>query len=385
MKLLYVIVSMGLGGAEQHLLRVSSALHRRGFEPEIFVILPGGPLTSAFVEAGVPVHGAHLPGWLARLLRDRRLIAGFGLFFSAFALLRLYWRLRPRIVHFFLPAAYLVGGLVSLFGPRMRRIMSRRSLNLYQAKHASSRAMEHWLHSRMTFISGNSQAVVNDLLGEGVERERLRLIYNGVNVDRFNDVRSREYVRAGLGVSGDTLVFAIVANLLPYKGHADLIQAFSLVRAQMPGPWVCLCIGRDDGIGDALRAQAEAAGVASNLLFLGSRQDVPDLLCAADIGILCSHEEGFSNAILEGMAAALPMVVTRVGGNAEVVLDGETGLVVAPQAPDELGQALLAVALDPMRKEKGLLGRSRVESVFSMEACLQAYEDLYRDCDRRTV
>lgn len=81
MKLLYVIVSMGLGGAEQHLLRVSSALHRRGFEPEIFVILPGGPLTSAFVEAGVPVHGAHLPGWLARLLRDRRLIAGFGLFF----------------------------------------------------------------------------------------------------------------------------------------------------------------------------------------------------------------------------------------------------------------------------------------------------------------
>ncbi|MDF9617289.1 glycosyltransferase [Pseudomonas entomophila] len=385
MKLLYVIVSMELGGAEQHLLRVSTALRKRGYQPEVFAIRPDGPLTQSFVEGGVPVHGVRLPHWVSRLIRNKRMLSVLGLLCSVPALCCLYWRMRPQVTHFFLPAAYLVGGITSLFAPAMKRGMSRRSLNLYQSKHGWSRRLEQWLHSKMNFVSGNSQAVVQDLLDEGVRQDKIRLIYNGVNFDRFDSARSRPQVRALLGIPDETLVFAIVANLIPYKGHADLIEAFGRVRAQLPAPWVCLFIGRDDGIGRSLQEQADALGVGGNIRFLGSRSDVPDLLCAADIGVLCSHEEGFSNAILEAMAAQLPMVVTRVGGNAEVVLDGETGRVVAPHAPDELAQALLAVALDSSRRAMGVAGRHRVETLFSMSACLQAYDDLYRGSDHHAA
>lgn len=372
---------MEVGGAEQHLLRISTALRKRGFQPEVFAITIGGPLTHAFNEGGVPVHGVMLPGWMQRILRNERAIAWAGLLYSAVALWWLLWRRRPQVVHFFLPAAYIVGGVVSLFGPRARQIMSRRSLNLYQAKHRLFRRVEHWLHPRMDQVCGNSAAVIEDLISEGVTKDQARLIYNGVNLERFVQPRSRATVRSDLSIPDDALVFVIVANLIPYKGHADLIKAFAKIQDLMLQPWVCLCVGRDDGIGSELHQEAVSLGLGKEICFLGSRQDVPDLLNAADIGVLCSHEEGFSNAILEGMAAKLPMVVTDVGGNAEAVVHGLTGLVVSPRAPDELADALLAVAQDPERRRMGEAGRLRIETVFSMDACLQGYADLYRGRD----
>lgn len=385
MKLLYVIGSMELGGAEQHLLRVSTALGAHGFQPEVFAMTPGGPLTQAFIDGGVPVHGVTLPKWMSRLLRNERAVAWSGLLYAAFALLWLYWRKRPQVVHFFLPGAYIIGGAVSLLGPRMRRVMSRRSLNLYQAKHRLFRRIEHWLHPKMDFICGNSDAVVQNLLSEGVTQDQIRLIYNGVDMGRFTGLKSRAQVRAELKIPDDALVFVIVANLIPYKGHSDLLTAFGSIQSRLPQPWACLCVGRDDGIGNPLRQQADRLGIGEQIKFLGSRRDVPDLLGASDIGILCSHEEGFSNAVLEGMASALPMVVTDVGGNAEAVVHGETGRVVPPHAPDQLADALLSVAQSPERVSTGQAGRVRVETLFSMQACLAGYASLYRDGQFDTV
>ncbi|MCD5971707.1 glycosyltransferase [Pseudomonas quasicaspiana] len=378
MKLLYVIGSMEVGGAEQHLLRVSTALRERGFHPEVFAITTGGPLTNAFIEGGVPVHGVKLPGWIDRILSNERAIAWAGLLYSTVALLWLYWRKRPQVVHFFLPSAYIVGGVASIFGPKMLRIMSRRSLNLYQAKHRLFRRVEHWLHPHMDLVCGNSRPVLNDLLAEGVKHEKIRLIYNGVNLEHFAHLRGSLAMRAELSISDDALVFVIVANLIPYKGHSDLIEAFGKIQQHLPYGWVCLCVGRDDGIEASLRNLAATLGIEDHIQFLGSRADVPELLNAADIGVLCSHEEGFSNAVLEGMAARLPMVVTDVGGNAEAVLHGTTGIVVAPHAPAQLADALLAVAYSPDRAQMGAAGRERLEAMFSMDACLQAYTDLYR-------
>lgn len=377
MKVLYVIGSMELGGAEQHLLRVAIALRRQGYAPEVFTLTTGGPLTNAFLDNDVPVHGVRMPDALAKVLRHERLVAWAELCYSAAALWWFYWRRRPQVVHFFLPAAYIVGGVVALFGPRMRRVMSRRSLNLYQAKHRLFRRVEHRLHPYMDLVCGNSRAVIEDLKGEGIPPSRLRLIYNGIPLERFNGCRPRSQVRASLQLADDSLVFAMVANLIPYKGHADLIDALALIKNRLPANWVFLCIGRDDGIRDGLQARALASGLQDRVRFLGSRTDVPDLLSAADIGVLCSHEEGFSNAVLEGMAAGLPMVVTDVGGNAEAVVHGDTGLVVPAKTPEALSIALLTIALDPQRASMGARGRTRVTTVFSMDACLYGYRDLY--------
>ena len=100
---------------------------------------------------------------------------------------------------------------------------------------------------------------------------------------------------------------------------------------------------------------------------------------ATDIGILCSHEEGFANAILEGMAASVPIVATRVGGNPEAVIDGTTGLLVPAHDPAALATALLSLARDPARrKAAGAAGRKIVEERFSLETCVSHYQRLYR-------
>ena len=130
------------------------------------------------------------------------------------------------------------------------------------------------------------------------------------------------------------MIGVVVANLIAYKGHRDLIEALALAAAKLPPAWQVLCVGADNDLRPELEALAAAKGLAGNLRFLGQRFDVGRLLEAADFGVLPSRaNEGFSNAILESMRAGLPMVVTDVGGNAEAVVDGRTGFVVPPADP----------------------------------------------------
>lgn len=374
-RLLYVIGSLEVGGAEQHLVQVACQLKERGWNPELYAFTTGGPLTSRLQEARIPVFGLS-PAWMnsfpfKRLVARFRLVATF-VYLAWVMLVR-----RPALVHFFLPGAYIVGGMVSLLTFTRPRVMSRRSRNLYQQKHPYMTRLELFLHGHMDAVCGNSLAVVNDLKLEGVEAKKLHLIYNGIDLKRFSQLDLRNSLRQKLKIEENTLVLVCIANLIPYKGHRDLLEALAEVRSLLPQPWVCLCVGRDDGIGANLEALAAELGIKDNVLWLGGRSDVPDLLSCADIGILCSHEEGFSNAVLEGMAAGLPMIVTDVGGNAEAVLDRITGRVVPPRQPTQLAQAILEMSTDPERGKMGKFGRERVSEKFSLTSCIDQYEALY--------
>jgi glycosyltransferase involved in cell wall biosynthesis len=257
--------------------------------------------------------------------------------------------------------------------------MSRRSLATYQRDHALFAHIERRLHPRMSFICGNSQAVVAELRDEGIDPAKLRLIYNGIDTEIYEQPFDKDKARNASGIASNATVFVIVANLIAYKGHADLIAAFSQIKSKLRAPWFLFCLGRDDGIAAQLQSQIDAEGLQENIQLIGARSDVPDFLRMADIGILCSHEEGFSNAILEGMAAGLPMVVTSVGGNAEAVVDGQTGYAVPPRDSAALGEALLKIATNPHRMAMGEAGRKRARELFSMNACIEAYEALYRE------
>jgi glycosyltransferase involved in cell wall biosynthesis len=172
---------------------------------------------------------------------------------------------------------------------------------------------------------------------------------------------------------------SVIANLIPYKGHRDLVDALAQAAPHLPAGWRLLVVGRDDGVGETLREQARHLGLADHILFMGPRGEVAEILAASDIGILCSHEEGFSNAVLEGMAAGLPMIVTRVGGNTEAVIDGETGIVVPPRAPTDLAAAIVRLVADPgLRARFGAAGRQRVQKEFGVDRFVQAHCALYR-------
>jgi glycosyltransferase involved in cell wall biosynthesis len=228
-------------------------------------------------------------------------------------------------------------------------------------------------------VIGNSEAVVRELIEEGVPKSKVRLIYNGVNVS--SSLPDRVQARRELDLDDKLLVGVMVANLVPYKGHRHLIHGLAHIESYLRCPWRILLVGKDCGIRSKLEALAAELGVQHRLQFLGERLDISKILAAADFGLLtpCGNE-GFSNAILEGMAAGLAMVVTDMGGNAEAVLDGETGFVVPPSNPQAIACAMLKIAGDPgLRLRFGLAGRRRVERNFSIERSVTAHLEIYRE------
>jgi glycosyltransferase involved in cell wall biosynthesis len=256
--------------------------------------------------------------------------------------------------------------------------MSRRSLNDYQQRRPILGTLERLMHRFTTAALGNSKAVVQQLYGEGFTLSNTSLIYNGIDLWPFQNLLTKQGLRDSLNINQDALVFIIVANLIPYKGHLDLLNALGKIHSQLPKSWKLLCVGNDNGILSQLKEHSQMLGINNHVEFLGKRSDTPQLLAAADIGILCSHEEGFSNAILEGMAAGLPMVVTNVGGNAEGVEVMQTGLVVKAQDPESLGSALLSMALAPeLRTRFGQAGKERIAQHFTLQQCTQNYADFY--------
>jgi len=252
-------------------------------------------------------------------------------------------------------------------------------MNDYQQSRDWLRRLEHWLFPMTVAGLGNSRKVVTQLAEEGFTPERLLLIYNGVDLARFaSHPDGRAGARQSLGLPAEGLVMVLVANLIPYKGHDNLLRALSDMMDELPCDWRVVFVGRDDGIGQKLRSLAQELDLSEHLIWAGPQNDVVPYLTAADMGLLVSQQEGFSNAILEAMAASLPMVVTDVGGNGEAVVDEETGFVVPPNETAALGQAILKLATDPnRRRQMGAAGRDRAEALFPMPVCISRYEQLY--------
>ena len=208
---------------------------------------------------------------------------------------------RPDIVHFYLPRPYLVGAPAAIAAGVPIKIMSRRSLAHYQMNWPTAARIERRLHHRMDALIGNSVAVISDLLAEDAPREKVKLIYNGITIPK---PIPRDEARRTLGLDADMLVGAVVANLIHYKGHRDLFKGLAKIQSSIPGPWRILLAGRDHDLWHELQNFAGKHRFAENVRFLGPRSDIPLLLAAADFGLLASREEGFSNVVLEGMAAA---------------------------------------------------------------------------------
>jgi len=368
-KIVVALPSLARGGTETHLLNVLPKLSKDSFEAELFVIHRGGELEQAFADAGIKIIGPAVHG--SKMMRR---VAAFAL------LLKKAWFGSTNIFHFFLPEAYIIGGLATFFGKNKRRILSRRSLNNYQKERFSARLFEPLLHRRMNALIGNSQAVVDQLEKEVGSKKPLRLLYNGIPIPPDLSENAKVRAKKTLGETPDTLLFVIVANLIPYKGHADLLKSLAGIKEQLPENWRLYCVGKDSGIQSNLEALAHSLDIADQIVWTGEQSDVARYWRAADIGVLCSLEEGFSNSLLEGMSFGVPMVVTKVGGNPEAVDDGTTGFIVPPSDPASLGVKLQRLAADAdLRSTIGRAARLMVKQRFGLELCIKNYEVIYEN------
>jgi glycosyltransferase involved in cell wall biosynthesis len=363
-KLFIVIGSLEVGGAEKHLTYVLPPLRQKGWDIHVLSLSPHVPLKSILEAQGVSVHVlGPVFSWMPKLLRRALRIISI-----SFRLILWYRRYPQEVFHYFLPQSYILGTLLaSIARHKGPRIMSRRSQNHYQKRHPLLGALERCLHKYTFHVLANSQEVMRDLRAEGIPEDRLTLIYNGVSIPPLT--RSLE----------PSFTMMIVANLIPYKGHKDLFQALAKIKDELPTGWRLWIVGKDSAfIRKKLEEQCYRDGLESHMQFLGPRQDVISLWSRVHMGILCSHEEGFSNAILEAMAVGVPMVVTQVGGNSEAVIHGQTGYVVPSQDPSALAQAILALSLN--KDQCHLMGQKaqeRYKKHFTLEACVQAYERFY--------
>ena len=226
-------------------------------------------------------------------------------------------------------------------------------------------------------------AVSRDLAGRmaattGIPRSCIEVIPNGVD---FGDPMPREAARAALSLGQDAFVALAVGRLVPVKNYRLLLAAARALASTIPH---CQFLIAGDG---PLKAELEREIAAQNLggtvKLLGLRQDIPALMAAANVFVLTSSSEGMSNTILEAMAAARPVVATRVGGNPELVQEGITGLLIDPKAPTELCVALDSLAADPSRvRRMGNAGRQRVEREFSRARMIENYSQMYETVAR---
>ena len=286
---------------------------------------------------------------------------------------------KPNVVHFFLPLPYILGGFASIFLRVPIKIMSRRSRNFYQKKFYLVSLIERFLHKRMNFILANSEIVYSDLQKENVSNSKLGLIYNGININKIKTHKQKLKIRSKLSLSKDDFIINCTANLIKYKGHEDLFNALSLIKKELGKSWKLLCVGKDFNIQKKLNDLALNLGLQEHILFLGSNNNPSELMSISDIGVLVSHEEGFSNSILEYMSHSLAVVATNVGGNEFVLNKNECGEIVDVRDIKKIGQRIkLFFNNKKLRKEKGKAGRKRVKKYFHIDNCVNQYFDLYK-------
>jgi glycosyltransferase involved in cell wall biosynthesis len=210
---------------------------------------------------------------------------------------------------------------------------------------------------------------------EGVSSAKVVTIVNGVDTDAFRPTPDRGLARAELGVPTSGFHIGVVARLSPEKDHATLLAAFARVHAERPD--TILTLVGDGPLRRELEALAGELGIGRAVRFAGARRDVARALAAFDVFALSSRTEGLSLTLIEAAAMGLPIVATRVGGNSEVVVDGETGWLVPAADPASFARALLACAAEPRRTAMGLRGRERAVERFSIDRMTRAYEAIY--------
>jgi glycosyltransferase involved in cell wall biosynthesis len=255
------------------------------------------------------------------------------------------------IVHTLFESANLWGGLVTKFGGGPLLVSSRRDMNILRT------SLKHRLGYLLVNRLCDSVLVVSDAVRDLCIREehlapdKVVTLHNGIELERISASAPDLQLREQWGFGAEDPVITSVANVRRVKGIDTLVQAARIVCREFPHARFVVVGGENEAdYGKELRQTIQTMGLARNVFFAGLTEQVIPILKISQIFCLMSRSEGFSSALLEAMACSLPCVVTRVGGNSEAVLDGETGFVVAPEDHAAAGDRILRLLRDPQRR-----------------------------------
>ncbi|HEX3727704.1 MAG TPA: glycosyltransferase [Pirellulales bacterium] len=372
LRVMFLITSMPVGGAETLLVNLIRRLDRERFQPSLCCLKAPGPLGEA-LAAEVPVisdliahkYDVRIAPRLARIMSRRRIDAivtvgaGDKMFWGRIAA---RWAQVPVVL-----SAIHSTGWPDGIGPLNR-----------------SRILTRWTDGFIAVASAHADHLADV---EGFPRSKVQMIPNGIDTERFAPADGRQ-VRRALGLEPGAPVAGIVAALRPEKNHELFLRAAARVRQEVPAARF-LIVG-DGPLRGRLEELARELKISDAVQFLGTRTDVPQLLSALDVFVLTSRIEANPVSILEAMAMAKPVIAPRVGSIAESVIDGESGFLTDQGDLDQAARRLTEVMGDPERaRQLGERARALAVERWSLEQMVSGYERLieriYREKSRRTT
>ena len=240
-------------------------------------------------------------------------------------------------------------------------------------------AVVRWLAARVVTVSS---ALRNELVGRAhFSAANTRTIHNGIDWSVFDRPFDPDRLRRELGLDGRSPVVGMVANLRPAKGYHFFVRAAARVAAAMPDVQFVAVGEPEEKLQRSLDQEIAGAGIERQFRFLGTRDNVPEILRILDVFVLSSLSEGMSIATVEAMGAGVPAVVTKSGGPEEIVTDKETGLLVPPGDDEALATGILRCLTDrPMACQMAEKGKADVRRRFALQTMVDQYAALYEEC-----
>lgn len=367
---LYFIYGLGEGGAEHQMLQLAKRMKESGhYRVHIACLLRTGDLLNEAEQ----IVGEKVPGFPITSFYNRTMLVQLRRF------ARYLRENEIEIVH----AQDFYSNIFGMIGAALAGVPARIA---FKGETEFSRSPGQRFAERCAFrlahaVIANAEAVRNRMIREGVAAEKLVTIYNGIDLQRVapSEGQRREEVLAGFGLPYESprRFVTIVANIQhPVKDHPMFLRAARRVRAAIPD--AAFVIAGQGELKDSLQAYAAELGLLEDVFFIGRCDRVGDLLGISEVGVLSSKAEGFSNSILEYMAAGLPVVATDVGGAREVVSEGETGYLVTSGDDVAMGEHIISLLREPDRARlMGERGRQIVAEKFSWEAHLNILQRFY--------
>jgi len=368
--ILYLIdVFQGKAGAEGNLLQILTNINQNQFEFLLYTFEYGPQMASILEQKNIKCVQIPYP----------KTLQAFKKFLSLSREIR---GQKIHILHSYFEGSDIWGTLLAKLAGIPVIISSKRDMGI--SKNKRILMAYRLINLFVTKIIAVSEAVKHQVhLQEKVSLEKIITIYNGLDTDKFYNTNYNSTLKAELKLNASSPIVGVLANIRPIKGIEYFIQAASKVVKQSPQTQFIIvggCVPGQKNVAycDKLKLLVRELKLERNLFFLGQRTDIPDILSIMDISVLPSLSEGFSNTVIESMAAGKPLVVTDVGGNSEAVANGESGFVVPPQDSDKLADAISTLLNNKeLAKRMGEVGRMKAKQLFSIDTMIDKIENLY--------
>jgi glycosyltransferase involved in cell wall biosynthesis len=381
MTILYVSDSTTVSGAEIVLLGYLDALSARGHRAHGFVSCRNPRLIEAFRQRGLPCVATE--SYSRRIIEttaNPAAIAGFARSFYAVAreMIKVIRDARVDVIH---SISYPASLYAAFAAARTGTPQIWHEHNIKRL-HAVNRVIYGKVASTCRWIIGPSDAVTGNLAGAAIDPVKLRTVYNGIDLARFGcaDPARVNRLRGELGIAQGEHAIGLFGQMLTYKGHRTLIDAApSILRQHPQSRFYFVGALENPPYERELRELLASKRLTDRFTFTGWRQDVQDVIRAMDVVVVATTTpEPAALSLMEAMAMERAVVASRTGGTAEIIVDGQTGLLFAPGSSDELAHNVIRILADSaMGRSLGLAGRQRVEERFTRELHLSAMFDLY--------